>query len=346
MSVVEDQQAERFGEASVRYCLRIVAITAFAVIAGQLIGLIYSGPTPDIINSFVLLFAAAVVFSSLAAALGYVLWLALRGEGHPLSRMRMVVAGSRDALVDRIVPTLAVFIFLGAFGSFKAMIPNVIPFWADSLLSNADRVLFGTDPWRITHALIGPFGTRFLDIMYGVWFPAWGFTLVYFGCFAKLPEQRRFITAFLLVWIIEGIVLATLLSSVGPCFLGLIRHPYAVRYDMFPIDAPEAARSQAILAGAFMNHHVGIFEGISAMPSVHVGVSALLVMSAWKNRFWLAAALLFWAAIMVASVHLGWHYAADGIVASLASALIWYLVGKQSRDHRPLVRSGLRLGTA
>ena len=334
------------GDSSVRYSVCILVITVCAVIGGQIIGLLYGGPTPDVLNPFALLFSAAIVIPGLLAALGYVVWLALRREPHPLGRIKTIAAASGGTVINRIVITLAIFVFLGAFGSFKAMIPIVNPFWADTLLSNADRALFGTDPWRITHALIGPVGTRFLDTMYGIWFPTWAFTLVYFGCFAKTADQRRFITAFLLVWVVQGIVLATILASAGPCFLGLIHHPYAARYDMFNINAPLAMNAQAVLATAYLHHHIGVFQGISAMPSIHVGVAALLVMSARGSRFWFPVAILFWATILVASVHLGWHYAVDGIVASLASALIWYLVGKRSRDDQPLVQSGLRLGTA
>ena len=29
----------------------------------------------------------------------------------------------------------------------------------------------GVDPWRITHAIIGPTGTLVIDLLYVVWFP-------------------------------------------------------------------------------------------------------------------------------------------------------------------------------
>ena len=64
--------------------------------------------------------------------------------------------------------------------------------------------------------------------------------------------------------------------------------------------------------------------GISAMPSMHVAVSLwlALVMQAYFPRL----QFLGWAyftVILIGSVHLGWHYAVDGIVASAIAIAAW-----------------------
>lgn len=66
--------------------------------------------------------------------------------------------------------------------------------------------------------------------------------------------------------------------------------------------------------------------GISAMPSVHVAMVlwVALVVRAYFPRLQ-SLAWIYFAAILVGSVHLGWHYAVDGIV-SIAIALIAWAV--------------------
>jgi hypothetical protein len=72
-----------------------------------------------------------------------------------------------------------------------------------------------------------------------------------------------------------------------------------------------------------------IGSGISAMPSVHNALAALFAMASFKlNRIagWL---LTFYAAfIWIGSIHLGWHYALDGIVAIALTFGIWHVCGR------------------
>jgi hypothetical protein len=248
-----------------------------------------------------------------------------------MRRVAALPVWSLDFLARRVCPVVLTFLFLGAVGPFKALIPYIHPFAWDGAFSDLDRWIFGTDPWRLTHALIGPRGTRVVDIMYGLWFPAWTFALVYFGCFAAEAEQRRFLTAMFAVWIVEGIVLATLFSSVGPCYLQMIHHSYADRYaGLFPLAAPGANAAQAMLWSSYTSGDIGAFKGISAMPSLHVGVAFLLVLA--SRGWWRVAASLFCALIFVGSVHLGWHYASDGIVAAALTTLCWRLARPGYRD--------------
>jgi membrane-associated phospholipid phosphatase len=64
--------------------------------------------------------------------------------------------------------------------------------------------------------------------------------------------------------------------------------------------------------------------GISAMPSMHNAIAILAACAALEiNRIlgWLL--VLFAALIFIGSIHLGWHYALDGVVAAIVSIGLW-----------------------
>lgn len=67
--------------------------------------------------------------------------------------------------------------------------------------------------------------------------------------------------------------------------------------------------------------------GISAMPSLHNAIAVLYVFMGFrigKLLGWVMAA--YAAIIFVGSIHLGWHYAVDGIIAAVSMWLIWKAV--------------------
>lgn len=76
-----------------------------------------------------------------------------------------------------------------------------------------------------------------------------------------------------------------------------------------------------------VNGKFGFAMGISAMPSMHNAISFLYVMAARRAKLPLRiAAVVFAGLVLVASVHLGWHYAIDGLVAWASMGTIWWAV--------------------
>jgi hypothetical protein len=310
---------------------------AVSVVAGHLLAWGFGMPQPSIAPPLFMLSLLIIFFGGAASLAGYVVWLALwEREANPRPRVLAQVRRclSAEFLAQRIAPLVLAFLILSTFNTFKVFIPRINPFFLDGFLSDLDRWVFGTDAWRLTHAVIGPTGTRVIDVFYGLWFPAWLIAIMHFSLFAGRELQRRFFLSFISVWAALGIGLAILLSSAGPCFLELIHHPYAERYaGLFPLqDAPGAARAQEYLGKAYLTGEIGLAQGISAMPSVHVAVVALLVMAVRSYGRWLfATALFLYMMIFVGSVHLGWHYVSDGVVGTAGAMLFWRLTRPISR---------------
>lgn len=322
-----------------RAFLVIISVaTVLSVVGGHMLALWFGVRAPIVMSPLFVITLALIGVTSASALIGYVIWLAA-WEREPNPRPR-VVAMVRHCitpsfLARRLAPLVFTFLFLGAFTTFKVLIPRIQPFALDGFLSDLDRWVFGTDAWRLTHAAIGPAGTLFIDWCYGLWFPVWTIAVVYFSLFARQDMQRRFFLSFFAVWGVLGVGLATVLSSAGPCFLDLIGHPYAVRYsELFPLaGAPGANAAQHMLKMAYRSKSIGLAAGISAMPSVHVAVAALLVIVArYYGRVIFIAAFLFYAMIFLGSVHLGWHYVSDGLVGSLSALGIWHATRHKPRS--------------
>ena len=74
--------------------------------------------------------------------------------------------------------------------------------------------------------------------------------------------------------------------------------------------------AQDILWKDYASGALDVGNGISAMPSLHVGGATLCALLGCRTNKRLGIALSAYAVIlMIGSVHLGWHYAIDGYVA-------------------------------
>lgn len=258
-----------------------------------------------------------------------------RKVDRPMRAMRMLLVRNRAWLIRCSILAILMITVARTVTSYKTAIPHLNPYWADPYLADGDAALFGTDPWRLTHAVIGPIGTLVIDRIYALWFVVMMVCLGWF-CFSRDAKlQLRGLLTSLLSWSLLGIVSATLFASVGPCyyqvfyqndrFAGLLE-----RLDLYGQDHMLLVNNtMKLLLAAYGEDRFG--AGISAMPSLHVTIATMCFLAclSYSRQAWLKLASgLFAAAIMVGSVHLGWHYALDGIVGIVVVTAFWWGTGR------------------
>jgi hypothetical protein len=230
----------------------------------------------------------------------------------------------------------ALAIFMGAFTTIKTMLPLINPFWADPWLSSIDRFIhFGNDPWRIIHPLLGHQNlTQIIEFIYSpVWLSCLMIFVLYFSfTTSNLQHRRRVILAFILVWAINGAILAGLFMSGGPAFYGALTHDHVryaglMQYLSFDRILPfSATAEQKTLWALHVSGSSDVGAGISAFPSIHVSMMLLCCLAAWRvNRRFAYALMGLLVVIVFGAVHLAWHYAIGTYADFLFVPVIWRL---------------------
>jgi membrane-associated phospholipid phosphatase len=138
-------------------------------------------------------------------------------------------------------------------------------------------------------------------------------------------------------------LLGTFFSSAGPCFYNFVvagENPYADLMASLKLANESytiwAVPTQDTLWQSHLRGH-GDVEGISAMPSMHVGTAVLFLLTARASgvRWFKWFTTVFALAIFFGSIMLGWHYAVDGYAGALIALLCWWASGKYLRHRFP-----------
>lgn len=229
---------------------------------------------------------------------------------------------------------MGLMIFQGTFTSIKNALPLLQGgFLYDRFQADMDSWLhFGTDPWRLLAFAHQDLILRFVDWNYSVLWSVLCFGTLYFV--ATSPSARcirtRYILMFMLVWILCGNVLAGIFISAGPAFYGAVTGDTARFAELTGFLAqgnpPSIAYGyQHYLWMLYEKGVAGFASGISAFPSVHVGLIAMnALFVAERHRGWAILAFGYVLFVAASSVYLGWHYAIDGY-ASFVVTLICHL---------------------
>lgn len=249
---------------------------------------------------------------------------------------------SPERVANSLHAYLPMAVFILGFTAIKPSIPHLNPFAWDRSLMELDRLLhFGTAPHEVLAPILQfPLATLILNIFYNLWFfVAMGF-FIWQGYQGRDTFLRqRFLLAYLLCWGLGSGVLGVLLSSAGPSFYGRLNpgaDPYAGLMNylaeanmVYPI---WALKAQDMLWHSYTTGN-GMVSGISAMPSMHVATSVMFFICARAAGLrWLTWCTgVFAMVILLGSILLGWHYAADGYVGALVAAGCWWLAGVITR---------------
>jgi hypothetical protein len=205
---------------------------------------------------------------------------------------------------------------------YKSMIPLTGPMWADPMLADLDKALFGRDPGP---AIQEPL--RFLDLtidrMYALW--ALVVKLMFLCLLAETPGLNRatLLLAFFLTVGLLGSWGQFVLPSGGPIYwenLGL-----GDRFaSIVPLPAVQIGKDY--LWAAYQGQGVGFASGISAMPSIHVATTTWMLLATIKQfrAARLPTAVIF-ALVAVGSVYTGWHYVVDGVAGAFGAVGCYWL---------------------
>jgi hypothetical protein len=323
-------------------CAQAVVILGFTV-AVLLSGRVDLGHFVDLASTY---FSASFAIWGLTGAAVIVVGLAQSArraseKGGPVTYLadQLIERWHRDYFLSLLWPPILFAVLMTGFNAFKQLILVRHGFQFDDLFMHMDRILFlGHDPWVVTHALFGaPFVTLLIDHLYHGWYAPMALGVLI--C-AWLPaDSWKLRTQYLLtytgIWIGLGAILASLLPAAGPVyyndFVGNNLSFLAMVADLRRIDGLNELRAlnlQEFLLSMQGSPDLTAGAGISAMPSVHNALAILFAIAAFrihKALGWVMAAYAF--VIWIGSIHLGWHYAIDGIASLVLTIALWKVCG-------------------
>jgi hypothetical protein len=242
---------------------------------------------------------------------------ARRGRRRGAARLRALLKPRSLADLVRLVAVLVLTSW--AYSWLKVALPLLRPdVLTDPALFRIETALhFGVNPGRFLQGLFPyPVLWRVLDVTYGAFLWTVMAGLAWFGATLSVRDRARFAAGFTFLWIF-GAWFYFAVPSLGPC--------YVLKGDYTEVRA--AMPSQSATMDLLFAHYgrvrslgrhpegadISPYLGVAAMPSLHVGAQAFLMLAARRRSkplFALFAALT--AVTFFTSVVSGWHYAIDG----------------------------------
>ena len=257
----------------------------------------------------------------------HVLWTTVRMATQGLERPLAALLASIDwhQIKSICLWSLLLALNLMFFCTIKAQLGQIVPFWADPLLADIDKILLGADAWRLTEW----FNHEKLSIIYHRgWFIWLAFVIFYLVKRPASAEKDQLLVSYVLLWSVFGPVVHLMLPAAGPVFFAELGYG-----DRF-VDLQQSARSLSVKWYLWTGYTEKMFypaSGISAMPSLHLA-TMFWSLIAIRNTRWLVFGWLFTAYIFIGSIAIGWHYAIDGVAGGLGAVLCYWIAGLKWRS--------------
>lgn len=262
---------------------------------------------------------------TLAVCLSAALLLIRERPPSPARRLLKALTDNRERLLIAILGSQLLAFGSAAFGSLKAGIPRLVPFWIDLPVSRLEVGLFGTHAWAATHSVFG-WAIPLFDRLYATFVGTHIFAVLLLLAATPSRLKSRALLALALAWLFLGVFGAYLLSSAGPIFYDRVHGggTFQALTDAISAKAPITTFTANALWDMHQSGQVGFANGISAMPSMHVTLTLWLALV--LKRSWLAPlGWTYFGLIWLGSVLLGWHWFFDGLVATLGMLALWQI---------------------
>jgi PAP2 superfamily len=226
----------------------------------------------------------------------------------------------------------ALVVFYGSFTSAKNLLPEVASFDWDVSLANVDKALFfGQDPVNFLEAHLGAAPTHLIDVLYSrVWFGIMLGVSSWAAVTTRFRHLRyRFYLSCLVCWTLIGNMLAGVFLSGGPIYYANFTGDH-LRFAGLAssLAGTDALNYANYLWSVYAENQINLGTGISAFPSIHLGVATLVALYLWSvDRRVGAVALASLPIMVIGAVRLGWHYAIGCYASIIITFLIWQAVG-------------------
>ncbi len=318
------------------YAPLLVVLVVYYLSALALLGSVEAQLSLNLVGIFTNLRLVVVLLAIITVIYGYARMVMRTGEP---TRARLARWLRQTPFVEiALARLLPMVVLLGVlettYLAFKRNIPALVPYSWDGVFAALDRLLFlGTDPWVLTHELL-PWAaaSQAIGVVYALWF------YLIFACFGVatvMPLDSRlrltFFLAFLLSWSVGGSCLAILFSSAGPVYVerlfgdptfAPLMQRLADQNEVWEISA--LATQEDLWRGYADPAYPAM--GISAFPSMHLCLATVAMLFGFARSRALGWSLVVFTGLMLfGSVHLGWHYAVDGIAGIALGLLFWWM---------------------